>query len=262
MQKLNLKQAAKMAAKRQHDVPYELFSAMSKRGISLTNKVAVDMGCGSGALTRELSNRGALAIGIDSARSALEEAKSFPSSERIQYIQASAEKTGLQTSSIDVITIMRAWQEFNRSRAIKEINRILTSRGYVIIMDGGFLPRDPLIKETFHLIQPYMPTNLFRKELSKNELKSATDLLPIEWYKEWQESGLHVIDTSRIEYSVSYSTEEWCGRVYSLSWLQHLPEAIRDQLLEELYLTLHTQDPHANHRVLHGCNMVILQKSS
>ena len=58
----------------------------------------------------------------------------------VEYIQASAENTGLPDSSFDVITAGQCWHWFQRSVAAKEALRLLRPNGAFVIAHFDWLP--------------------------------------------------------------------------------------------------------------------------
>jgi SAM-dependent methyltransferase len=86
-----------------------------------------DLGAGTGILSRELLTRGCDVIAIDPDAAALER---NPAPSRI----GTAEATGLDDATFDLITVAQAWHWFDESAAAAEISRTLVPGGRLLIL--------------------------------------------------------------------------------------------------------------------------------
>lgn len=120
-------------------------------GLNRTS-LLVDIGCGTGISTRLFSERGIRVVGIEpnaDMRRAAEEAQtqSIDSSPEIggtleiggvpaspQFIDATAEDTGLPDSYADAVLSAQAFHWFDPDRALSEFHRIVRPNGHVVLM--------------------------------------------------------------------------------------------------------------------------------
>ncbi|MDS9471177.1 hypothetical protein [Sporosarcina pasteurii] len=83
---------------------------------------------------------------------------------------------------------------------------------------------------------------------------------PVEWFQEWREHQFDLQDTYKFHYNVTFSNEEWCGRVGSLSWLSGFNEAERENILDELLTYLEKEYKGVKHNIEHGCYVAVLYR--
>lgn len=86
-----------------------------------------DLGAGTGILSRSLIARGAEVIAVDPDEEALGR---NPARSRL----GTAESTGLPDASVDLVTVAQAWHWFDEEAAAREIARILTPGGRLLIL--------------------------------------------------------------------------------------------------------------------------------
>ena len=71
---VNFGHVAKNYAQYRNDLPDELLKSLTLRGISFEGKKVVDLGCGTGVLSRALQKEGANVVGVEPALALIEEA--------------------------------------------------------------------------------------------------------------------------------------------------------------------------------------------
>ncbi|HEJ9439241.1 TPA: methyltransferase domain-containing protein [Proteus mirabilis] len=106
--------------------------------VTVNNKTIADIGCGGGIYSRAWASLGAKqVIGIDFSehilKAAIEKSNNYP---QLTFQKGDAEKTGLVTSSIDIVferALIHHLTDYESN--FKEIHRILTDDGYFIIQD-------------------------------------------------------------------------------------------------------------------------------
>ncbi len=87
----------------------------------------LDLGCGTGILTRMLAERGLEVVGIDPNEDMLAEARVAGGT--MEYRRGDAESTGLQDHSVTLVTVAQAFHWFDLDAALAEIHRILRPGG-------------------------------------------------------------------------------------------------------------------------------------
>ena len=99
---------------------------------------ALDLGCGTGALTGQLEGEGFWVAGLDFSFRSL---RRLDQNSRItRLVQADAAVLPFSSASFDVVTCMGAWRHFRSPRQVlKEICRVLRDDGVFIV--GYFPPR-------------------------------------------------------------------------------------------------------------------------
>jgi ubiquinone/menaquinone biosynthesis C-methylase UbiE len=253
---------AESYARSRNDIPHQLFESLQLRNIVFEGKKIVDIGCGSGALTRKLRIRNGKVIGVDPSAKLLEKAKIFSENEYlpIEYQLGTAEHTGLESSMYDMVTVMRAWHWFNRDETICEVKRILKAKGTLLVIDSGFTGQSDILAQTLSVIGKYVPDGI-KPAGSKADSKQKINGFPVEWFEEWRQHRLDVRDFYKFDYVVTFTNEEWVDRVASLSWMTEMGEEERRTSQFELLKTLKTQfGEEAIHNIPHTCTTCILKK--
>jgi ubiquinone/menaquinone biosynthesis C-methylase UbiE len=256
MRKINFGQVANSYASSREDIPVTLMDSLYLRNVFLEGKKVADIGSGTGALTRKLALRKADVVGVEPSDELLDQAKALNLTKNfsIPYYKGTAADTGLEDSCYDLITVLSAWHWFDRPKAIEEIKRILKANGKLIIIDSGFLSGPPIVEKTFEVLSKYV--NGLQPAGSKAESKQRINGFPVEWFDEWQQSGLELRDFYKLNYTVSFTKQQWVDRVESLSWLAGVEVSIRKAALEELSHSLADQDLFV---IPHECTVSILR---
>ena len=259
---VNFGHVAKNYAQYRNDLPDELLKSLTLRGISFEGKKVVDLGCGTGVLSRALQKEGANVVGVEPALALIEEALTIDAKKgyRIDYQHGFSEDTSLRTDAYEIVTVLRAWHWFNREKTLIEIQRILQAHGSLIIVDSGFLSHQPIVDDTLHFIRKRMPSGQLKRAGAKATSSQLINSFPVEWFEEWQHAQFDLQETYKFYYDVHFSNEEWCGRVGSLSWLTDFDEKERNDLLEQLYRYIQKKYGHVQHQIRHGCYVAVLKR--
>ena len=77
-------------------------------------------------------------VGVDASPEMLNRA---PRTERIEYVEASAEDLPFGADLFDLVTVASAFHWFDRSRFLSEARRVLRATGRLVIYDNYFLGR-------------------------------------------------------------------------------------------------------------------------
>ena len=96
----------------------------------------LDVGCGTGELTKRLASFGNKIIGIDISENMLQEAHKRNSDEKIEYIKTSAEDYLEETNKqFDVIISIAALHHMNEEKILEMMKIKLTENGKILILD-------------------------------------------------------------------------------------------------------------------------------
>jgi 2-polyprenyl-3-methyl-5-hydroxy-6-metoxy-1,4-benzoquinol methylase len=96
----------------------------------------LDVGCGTGELTKKLVPYSAKIIGIDVSGNMINEAKKRNYDEKIDYIKTSVEKYLEETEKrFDVIISIAALHHMNEEKILETMKGRLTQKGKIIILD-------------------------------------------------------------------------------------------------------------------------------
>jgi len=96
----------------------------------------LDVGCGTGELTKKLTSYGKKVIGIDISENMLHEAHKRNSDEKIEYIKTSVEDYLEETDKrFDIIISTAALHHMNEERILKTMKDKLIENGKILILD-------------------------------------------------------------------------------------------------------------------------------
>lgn len=129
-------------------------------GIAPDRNVAVDVGCGSGQLTRQLATKFRTVIGIDPSADQL--ANAAPE-DGIEYLCASAERLPLADGSVSLVAAAQAAHWFDLPKFYAEACRVGLTGGIVALISYGPPKlREPALQDRFSRfygdeIGPYWP---------------------------------------------------------------------------------------------------------
>ena len=197
---------AKDYARHRAGFPPSLFERLSAFGIGQSGQDVVDVGTGTGTVARNFARRGCRVVGIDPAPALVHQARRLDAEAgvRVEYHVASAEATGLTTSSCDVFSAGQCWHWFDGLSAAGEARRLLRPGGAIVICYFDWLP---------------LPGNVVE----------ATELLILHHNPEWRGSGgfgMHPssatdvavagfvgIESFSYDVDVTYTREAWRGRI-------------------------------------------------
>lgn len=186
--------------------PASLYQKLISFGIGQRGQKILDLGSGTAVLPINLSQTGAEFIATDISENQIEHGKSLVKSKGIGNINfkvCSAEDTGFENNSFDVVTAVQCFHYFDADKAAKEIHRILKPNGLFCKIFMDWLPyEDEVIGEMENLVLKYNP------DWNGKGFKQFEYCYP-SWAK-----GKFDIDTIHSFNTVlEFSKEDWLGRV-------------------------------------------------
>ena len=104
---------------------------------------AADIGAGTGISARLLAGRGARVIAVEPNAEMRAAAEPHP---RVEWLAASAEATGLEPASLDLLLAAQAFHWFRAREALLEFHRVLGPKGRLALMWNTRDRRDPLTR--------------------------------------------------------------------------------------------------------------------
>jgi SAM-dependent methyltransferase len=172
----------------------------------------LELGAGTGLLTKSLLGIGHEVIACDPARGMLRHlAKSVPAA---RPLQSRAEAIPLPTSSVDVVAAAQAFHWFDLDRALPEIARVLRPGGVLALVWNSGDKKVPWVKRVFALIGEPDTTEL-GDPVADSELFATSEARV---FRHWQQM----------------SRQSLVGLIASTSYAATLPEPERAALLEEV----------------------------
>jgi len=115
--------------------PLEIIDFLEKKAILAKSTVIADIGSGTGILTKIFLDHGNQVNGVEPNKDMREAAErilqAYPN---FTSFEGSAESTGLEDNSIDLVIAGQAFHWFDVEEAKKEFKRILKPNGYVVLI--------------------------------------------------------------------------------------------------------------------------------
>jgi len=112
--------------------------AMLERLVAPDGQDVLDIGCGSGALARELAVRGACVTGLEISDQQLAGARAAEPGLGVRYLVGQAQDLPLEDASLDLVVFMRALHhvpEVALLPALREARRVLRPGGAVYVAE-------------------------------------------------------------------------------------------------------------------------------
>jgi SAM-dependent methyltransferase len=181
-------------------------------------RTVLDLGAGTGKLTRALLDTGARVIAVepgDAMRAELERAA--PGAEALR---GSAEDIPLRNASVDAIAVGQAFHWFRHDVAIPELHRVLRRGGGVALLWNSRDPDAPLHQEIGKMIEPFIPPDRPDSE---------------EWAQLLEESELFgQLEERRFSFVQQLDADMLAERIASVSFVAAAPAVARRELDEQL----------------------------
>jgi SAM-dependent methyltransferase len=193
--------------------PPEILDRLAASGIARASARVVDLGTGTGSLARLFAQHGCQVTAVDIAAPLLEQARRLDHEAGIEigYVEAPAEATGLPTGAFDVVSAGQCWHWFDRPAAAREVARLLTEDGRVVIAHFDWLAiTGNVVEATQEIILRYTPPG--DPAHGPWRFAKGTGIYP-QWLADLQSIGFVGIETFSFDVRVPYSHEGWVGRI-------------------------------------------------
>jgi 2-polyprenyl-3-methyl-5-hydroxy-6-metoxy-1,4-benzoquinol methylase len=116
-----------------HNQQYQVYLI---KNMDNQNKYILDVGCGTGELTKKLIGKGEKIIGIDISEKMIQEAMRRNTDIKIEYICTTVEKYLEETDkTFDIIVSIAALHHMNEKEILKKMKSKLTENGKILILD-------------------------------------------------------------------------------------------------------------------------------
>jgi SAM-dependent methyltransferase len=200
--------------------PQEAIDWLAERTGLGAGRTVVDLGAGTGKLTRLLLPSGARVVAVE------------PIAEMRAYIHGAevldgtAEAIPLPDASADVVAAAQAFHWFDHDRALPEIHRVLREGGALVLVWNMRDLDDPLQRGVEDLLRvvrdetPGQQLGAWREPLARSELFEPAEV---------REFG----------YEQRFTTEELCERVASTSFVAAMRPIDREELLVRVRALTH-----------------------
>jgi SAM-dependent methyltransferase len=198
--------------------PPEAVSWIAERLDLRPGRTVLDLGAGTGKLTRALLETGARVIAVepgDAMRAELERAALGA-----EALRGSAEDIPLPDGSVDAITVGQAFHWFRHDVAIPELHRVLRTGGGIALIWNSRDPDEPVHRAIGALIAPFVPPD-----------RPA----PGDWSRQLGESELFApLEERRFSFAQQLDADGLAERIASVSFVAAAPPEAKRELARRL----------------------------
>jgi len=200
--------------------PEEAVAWMAQRCELGEGKTVVDVGAGTGKLTRLLPPTRAHVIAVEPV------AEMRAKLTGVQALDGTAEEIPLPDGSADVITVAQAFHWFDHERALPELHRVLKPGGYLALFWNSRDLADPVQNSVEELLGP-----------ARGAVASQ---LGRKWRAPLESSPLFgPVEERNFRYEQQFTADDLCDRVSSTSFVAAMPAVERDELLVRVRALVH-----------------------
>lgn len=188
--------------------PKNMYDKLIAFGIGKKGQKILDLGSGTAVLPVNMYRTGAEFTATDISENQIEFGRKIAKERKLDNINfkvCSAENTGFEDNTFDVVTAVQCFQYFNADKATKEIRRVLKPDGLFCKIFMDWLPfEDEVIGEMENLVLKYSPDwngcgfEKFRYS-----------------YPDWAGNGFNIETIHSYDVGLEFSKEEWIGRIKS-----------------------------------------------
>lgn len=183
----------------------------------------LDVGAGTGKLTRLLVPTGARVIAVEP----IAEMRAFI--EGAEVVDGTAEDLPFPDGAADLVTVAQAFHWFDLDRALPELHRVLRPGGQLALVWNMRDLNDPLQRAVEDLLAP------LRDEVPGQQLGS--------WREPLERSPLFGTGGTReFRYEQRLTADDLCGRVASTSFVAAMRPVEREELLVRVRALAHGLD--------------------
>ena len=193
-------------ARHRRGFPDETLDILAGLGVAFEGKTVVDLGTGAGSLARGMARRGAVVTGLDPSTELMAEAARLDLEwgVRTRYVEATAERTGLESDAWDLVTSGQSWWWFDAASAMREATRLLRSGGHLALCSFDWIPLPGnMVDATETLIERFNP----------DWHMGGRDGTHEEFVVDLGAGGFEQIRSSSRDLNVPYTHEAWRGRI-------------------------------------------------
>jgi SAM-dependent methyltransferase len=181
-------------------------------------RTVLDLGAGTGKLTRALVPTGANVIAVEPGERMLAQLQRVLPD--VETIHGGAEAIPLADDSVEAITVGQAFHWFRHDEAVPELHRVLRRGGAVALLWNSRDQERPLQRELSELIRPFIPEGRPPVGHSVNALARS----PL----------FGDVEERRFPFTQLLDTETFVARIASVSFVAAAPLDRRAPLVDRL----------------------------
>lgn len=215
----------------------------------------LDLGCGSGKSTESLVRLGNMAriIGCDPDSRMLRAARQSAKDKQLPiiYKQGKAEKIPAKDSSVDLVTTFNAFHWFQSNEALREVVRILKTKGRFAVVWTGYQTKAFERKESVGraILKKYFPQATSAPRRSR-DISTVKDIL--------LRNGLKKIHAYKIPNPQYFTREERVGILKTLAGYSQLNKSEQEMMLRAAELELTRRFGKKKNLLVHQAVFIVL----
>ena len=168
----------------------------------------LDLATGPGTVGLELAARGSSVVGIDISPGQIATARCVAGKRGLEgsvgFGVATAERTGLEAGSFDLVTAGQCWHWFDHDAAMREAKRVLRPGGVLVIAHYSYLAEHSSVaRDTEALVLEFNPSWT---------MAGASGLFP-ERIDEVIRGGFRLVEQFCYDHEEEFSHARWRGRM-------------------------------------------------
>ncbi len=199
--------------------PDELFEAIGERLTLPRQPLVVDLGAGTGRAALLMAGLGWRVTAVEPGKAMLDllRARATNDGLLISTVQASAEETGLDPDSADLVTAAQAFHWFDKPRALAEIARILKpSGGLALFWNVRDADRSSFLADYADLLRRYSGSaddpGIGRYESDgKDETRRAIEA---------HDAAFDAPELTQLRHEVQMTDEQFIGMAFTASYVR------------------------------------------
>jgi SAM-dependent methyltransferase len=177
----------------------------------------LDLGAGTGKLTRALAARAACVIAVEPGQELLARLRvAVPEAEAVH---GAAEQIPLPDASVDAVVCGQSFHWFRAEEAIPEIRRVLRAGGGLGLVWNVRHPGDPVQEEISELLKPFVPPD---REALPTRVRGLV------------ERAFGAVESYSVDFEQELDADGVAGRILSISFVAAASAAEQDELERKL----------------------------
>lgn len=212
--------AAEVYERARPSYPEEAVAWLVERTGLGPESTVLDVGAGTGKLTRLLVPSGARVVAVEPV------AEMRALIEGVEVVDGTAEELPFPDASADLVTVAQAFHWFDHERALAELGRVVRPGGHLALVWNSRDLDDPLQRDVEELLAP------MRAQVPAQQAGSWRD--PVARSR-FFEAG----ETREFRYEQRFTADDLCERVASTSFVATMPQVERDALLVRVRALVH-----------------------
>ena len=211
--------------------PDELFLTIRERLELPERPLVVDLGAGTGRASLAMAELGWRVTAVEPGRPMLDilRARAADLGLLVSTVQASAEETGLDPGSVDLVTAGQSFHWFDRETALAEIARITrVGGGVALFWNVRDRERSPFIEEYSLLLERHVEHggDMGRYEaVGREQTRRAFEA---------HSAAFEPPEVVELHHAVEMTDEEFMGLAFTASYVRALPAPEQDRIRLEL----------------------------